>query len=124
MWLVIWVVLSFIVTILIFKNSYIKSNAEPPFPFKNVIVVIDSDAQENKCIHVHHWFWLSLLLFIIIGLNYMLGHKWCKLYTCLFWIIIGTTLAEWVLFKNNIFVFTVKCFNKCPNKLPMSSMSN
>jgi hypothetical protein len=54
-----------------------------------------------------------ILLIIIAGLNYLLGHKWHKFYNYLIAIYIGTTLSEFKKFGSNIFVFYVPCFNNC-----------
>ena len=108
-------IITFIITDFIFKNTL--PDTEPHFPFKNLDIVINSDICNNKCFHLHHWAWLLCLLVIIIGLNYLLGYKWNKNYNYLIAMYLGTSIAEWVKFGNNIFVFNVPCFDNCNKKI-------
>jgi len=102
--------ISFILTILLLKKT--GNNKEPSF-FKNLVLVINTDTCNNKCIHVHHWVWMLLLLVFIIVFNYLIGYKWNKIYNYLISLYLGTFLGEFVLFRNNIFLFQVPCFNNC-----------
>jgi hypothetical protein len=109
--LIIIFLISFIITGIIFRNTL--PNAEPHFPFKNVDIIINSDICNNKCFHLHHWAWMLCLLVIIIGLNRFLGYKWNKFYNYLISAFLGTSLSEWLVFGNSIFIFDVPCFNNC-----------
>lgn len=102
--------ISFILTILLLNNT--GNNKEPHF-FKNMVLVINTDTCNNKCIHVYHWVWMLLLLVFIIVFNYLIGYKWNKIYNYLISLYLGTFLGEFVLFRNNIFLFQVPCFNNC-----------
>jgi hypothetical protein len=101
---------TFILTILLLRNT--RDDKEPPF-FKNMVLVINTDTCNNQCIHVHHWEWMLLLLVLFILSNYLLGYKWNKIYNYLISLYLGTFFGELILFKNNIFLFQVPCFNNC-----------
>ena len=105
---------SFIITIVLSYNT--RPNMEPTFPFKNLVVVINTDKNDNKCLHIHHWGWLLCLLLFVIIFNYGLNYGWNKMYTLCFEIIIGTMLAEYLLFGNNIFNFNQDCFTNFLHK--------
>lgn len=102
--------ISFVLTILLLDNTSVDK--EPSFS-KNIVLVLNTDTCNNKCIHIHHWVWMLLLLIFVIGLNYILGYKWNKIYNYLISFYLGTFFGELVIFRKNIFLFQVPCFNNC-----------
>ena len=109
-YLFIWFFISFVLTILLLNKT--GNNKEPRF-FRNMVLVINTETCNNKCIHVHHWAWMLFLLVLFIGINYLLGYKWNKIYNCLIALYLGTFFAELILFGNKIFLFLTPCFNNC-----------
>lgn len=101
---------SFVLTILLLRKT--GDDKEPSF-FKNLVLVINTDTCNNKCIHVDHWAWMLVLLILIISFNYLLGYKWNKTYNYFISLYLGTFFGELILFRNNIFLFQVPCFNNC-----------
>ena len=101
---------TFALTILLLRKT--GNGKEPPF-FRNMVLVINTESCNNKCVHVHHWVWMLLLLILFIMFNYLIGYKWNKVYTYFIFLYLGTFFGELVLFRNNIFLFQVPCFNNC-----------
>ena len=94
---------TFILTILLLRKT--GDDKEPPF-FKNMVLVINTDKCNNKCIHDNHWAWMLALLILFISFNYLLGYKWNKIYNYLIFLYLGTFFGELLLFQ-------VPCFNNC-----------
>ena len=99
---------SFALTIYLLDNTL--PDKEPSFS-RNLVLVLNTDICNNKCIHIHHWTWLLILFLLFITINYLLGYKWNKIYIYFISFYLGTFFGELVIFKSNIFLFQVPCFN-------------
>ena len=106
---IIFFIIGFVISYI--AGSKIKDKEGKYFP--NMVIVINTDSCDNKCIHLHHWFYLLILLILYFLLNYILGYKVSVNYYYLISIYIGIFIGEYYKYGNDIFIFKQKCFTNC-----------
>lgn len=68
----------------------------------NMIIVINTDICENRCLHIHYWIFLLFILIIFISLNYIIGNKPNIYYIYLLFAYLGAFISEYIRYGNDI----------------------
>lgn len=87
-----------------------RVNGEPKHGL-NMNIVLDSDKCNNRCVHIHHWMFLLVMLLTFLGTNYLLGTKWNPKNMYIIMLYLGSVVSEYIEFGNSIFVIRNQCFN-------------
>jgi hypothetical protein len=83
-----------------------KKDSKPKIGFNLILV---RNGCEDKCSQIHHWLYLTILLFLYFGINYLIGFGYNKNYPYIISIYLGVCLSELVKFRTEIFKFKKPC---------------
>lgn len=101
-----YLIVFFISFIICYLSMRDKPDSNPKIGFNFVLV---KNPCENKCYHIHHWFYLGILLIIYFLINLSIGYGWNIYYIYIISIYMGLSFAELVKFGNDIFKFNKPC---------------